>query len=203
MSSTVTKSYFVHQDAEERFDLPVFSLVTDPAHLFDEETGIYTKENSLLSGSEWERPVHLDFFETDGQLALEQEGGVRIHGGATRIHAQNSLRLYADSEYDDEEYLAHDFFEGLERLDGRGTVDEFKTLILRNSGNDWPQTMFNDGLMQTLAEPLGTMDTQAYRPSLVFINGQYYGIHNIRERFDEYYFESHYDLDSDDLVILE
>lgn len=203
MSSTVTKSYFVHQDAEERFDLPVFSLVTDPAHLFDEETGIYTKENSLLSGSEWERPVHLDFFETDGQLALEQEGGVRIHGGATRIHAQNSLRLYADSEYDDEEYLAHDFFEGLERLDGRGTVDEFKTLILRNSGNDWPQTMFNDGLMQTLAEPLGTMDTQAYRPSLVFINGKYYGIHNIRERFDEYYFESHYDLDSDDLVILE
>ena len=203
MSETVTKSYFVHQDADERFDLPVFSLVSDPSHLFDEERGIYTDENSQLSGSEWERPIHLDFFETDGHLALEQEVGIRIHGGATRIHDQNSLRLYADDEYDSEEYMVHDFFNGLERLDGQGTVDEFKRLILRNSGNDWPQTMFNDALMQSLAEPLGTVDTQAYRPSIVFINGQYYGIHNIRERFDEYYFETHYDIDQKDLVILE
>lgn len=203
MSETVTKSYFVHQDADERFDLPVFSLVSDPSHLFDEERGIYTDENSQLSGSEWERPIHLDFFETDGHLALEQEVGIRIHGGATRIHDQNSLRLYADDEYDSEEYMVHDFFNGLERLDGQGTVDEFKRLILRNSGNDWTQTMFNDALMQSLAEPLGTVDTQAYRPSIVFINGQYYGIHNIRERFDEYYFETHYDIDQKDLVILE
>lgn len=203
MSETVTKSYFVHQDANERFDLPVFSLVTDPAHLFDEETGIYTDENSMLSGSEWERPIHLDFFETDGRLALEQEAGIRIHGGATRIHAQNSLRLYADDEYDSEEYMVHDFFNGLERLDGQGTVEQFKTLVLRNSGNDWNQTMFNDALMQSLAEPLGTMDTQAYRPSVVFINGEYYGIHNIRERFDEHYFETHYDINPKDLVVLE
>lgn len=157
----------------------------------------------MLSGSEWERPVHLDFFETDGRLALEQELGIRIHGGATRVHAQNSLRLYADSEYDNEEYMVHDFFNGLERLDGQGKVDEFKTLVLRNSGNDWNQTMLNDALMQSLAEPLGTVDTQAYRPSVVFINGKYYGIHNIRERFDEYYFETHYNMDQKDLVVLE
>src|SRR5699024_7808046 len=80
MSETVTKSYCVHGTEHERFELPICSLVTDPDNLFDEETGIYTEENANNRRSEWERPVHLDFFETDGQLALEQDLGVRIHG---------------------------------------------------------------------------------------------------------------------------
>lgn len=203
MSETITKSYFVNENMDERFDLPVFSLVTDPDNLFDEEIGIYTDENATNRGSDWERPVHLDFFETGGNLALEQELGVRIHGGASRGYVQKSLRLYAKSEYDTENYMAYDFFNGLEKMNGEGTLTEFKRLLLRNSGNDWSQTMFNDGLMQSLVEPFGTVDTQAYRPAIVFLNGEYYGVQNIRERFDEYYLKTHYNIDKNDLAILE
>lgn len=203
MSETVTKSYFVHENFAERFDLPVFSLVTDPDNLFDEEIGIYTDKNATNRGSDWERPVHLDFFETNGNLALEQELGVRIHGGATRAYNQKSLRLYAKNEYDTQDYMVYDFFQGLEKMNGEGNVDKFKRLLLRNSGNDWNRTMFNDALMQSLVEPFGTVDTQAYRPAIVFLNGEYYGIQNIRERFDEYYFKTHYNINEDDLVILE
>src|SRR5699024_1261874 len=64
-------------------------------------------------------------------------------------------------------------------------------------------TMFNDAFMQSLVEPLGTMDTQAYRPAIIFLNGEYYGIQNIRERYDQYYLSSHYDIDPDDVVILQ
>ncbi|HLR91666.1 MAG TPA: leucine-rich repeat domain-containing protein, partial [Atopostipes sp.] len=203
MSETVTKSYFVNSNFDERFDLPVFSLVTDPDNLFDEEIGIYTDKNAENRGSDWERPVHLDFFETDGNLALEQELGIRIHGGLTRTYNQKSLRLYAKSEYDTNKYMTYDFFNGLEKMNDNGSVNEFKRLLLRNSGNDWNQTMFNDALMQSLIEPLGTVDTQAYRPAVVFFNGEYYGIHNIRERYDEYYIQSHYDINKEDLAILE
>ena len=203
ISETVTKSYFVHEDFKERFDLPVFSLVTDPDNLFSSETGIYTDENANNRGSDWERPVHLDFFETDENLALEQELGLRIHGGATRAYDQKSLRLYAKNEYDTEDYMEYDFFNGLEKMNKQGNLSEFKHLILRNSGNDWSQTMFNDALMQSLVDPLETLDTQAYRPSVVFLNGEYFGIHNIRERQDEYYLQSQYDIDKDDTVILE
>lgn len=83
------------------------------------------------------------------------------------------------------------------------TVEKFKRLLLRNSGNDWRQTMFNDAFMQSLVEKFKTVDTQAYRPSAVFLNGKYYGLYNIRERFDEFYFETHYDINREDLVILE
>ncbi len=203
MSKTVSKSYLVHENANERFDLPVFSLVTDPAHLFDEDIGIYTDENAHNRGSEWERPVHIDFFETDGELALEQELGVRIHGGHTRSYPQKSLRLLADDEYDTEQTLNYDFFNGLEKMNGEGTVTEFKRLLLRNSGNDWQFTMYNDALMQSLVEPLGTMDTQAYRPAVLFMNGDYYGIQNIRERYDRYYLSTHYDMNPEDVVILQ
>ena len=203
MSKTVSKSYLVHENANERFDLPVFSLVTDPAHLFDEDIGIYTDENAHNRGSEWERPIHIDFFETDGELALEQELGVRIHGGHTRSYPQKSLRLLADDEYDTEQTLNYDFFNGLEKMNGEGTVTEFKRLLLRNSGNDWQFTMYNDALMQSLVEPLGTMDTQAYRPAVLFMNGDYYGIQNIRERYDRYYLSTHYDMNPEDVVILQ
>lgn len=202
-SQTVTKSYFVNENFDERFDLPVFSLVTDPDNFYDEEIGIYTDENATNSGSDWERPVHLEFFEPSGSLTFEQNLGIRIHGGATRSYNQKSLRLYAKSEYDSEEYMNYDFFNGLERMDGKGTVKKFKRLLLRNSGNDNNRTFFNDAFMQSLVEPLGTVDTQGYRPSVVFLNGEYFGLYNIRERFDEYYFETHYDIDTEDLVMLE
>lgn len=203
MSETVTKTYFVQDNIQERFDLPIFSLVTDPGHLFDEATGIYTDENAYNRGSDWERPLHIEFFEPNGALALSQNGGVRINGGATRVYAQKSLRLYASSEYDEKEFFNYPFFGDLKQENSPQTIDSFKRLILRNSGNDWSQTMFNDALMQSLVKPLGTVATQAYQPAIIFVNGEYYGIQNIRERYDEYYFESHYGVDPDDLVVLE
>src|SRR5699024_10135999 len=63
MSETITKSYFVHENFNERFNFPVFSLVTDPDNLFDEEMGIHTEENTFNRGSKWERDIHVEFFE--------------------------------------------------------------------------------------------------------------------------------------------
>src|SRR5699024_3808300 len=109
MSETITKSYFVNENVDERFDLPVFSLVTDQDNLFDEEIGIYTKGNATYRGSDWERPIHLEFFKEDGNLELTQNGGVRIHGGTSRAANQKSLRLYSKSEYDDEDRFNYSF----------------------------------------------------------------------------------------------
>ena len=65
-------------------------------------------------------------------------------------------------------------------------MKEFDTLFLRAAGNDWDQTHFRDGLLQTLVHDLD-FDTQAYRPAVIFLNGMYWGILNIRERFTEEY----------------
>lgn len=202
-SETVTKSYFVHEEVGNRFALPVFSLVTDPENLYNKNTGIYNEENAFQKGSEWERPVHVEFFDKNGNLELAQNGGVRIHGGMSRGAEQKSLRLYASSEYDENDTFNYPFFEGLTMKNEEQPIDQFKRLILRNSGNDRAQTMFNDGLSQELISEIGTLDTQAYQPTVIFINGEYFGIQNLRERMDEYYIASHYNVNTSDVAILE
>lgn len=204
VSSVVTNTYFINKD----YSLPVFSLSTDAAHFFSEETGIYVPGvyhdpdaaspdatgNFEQRGREWERPIHVEYFEDAEERTLAQDAGVRIHGGFTRRFPQKTLRLYARNDYG-ENLFAHSFFPEEDR-------NEFKRLLLRQSGNDWGGTMFNDALMQRLVSHT-ELETQAYQPSLVFLNGEYWGIHNIRERYDQHYFETKYDLDREDLVILE
>ena len=64
--------------------------------------------------------------------------------------------------------------------------DSYQTFILRNSGNDWNSTMLRDGFLQEIV-----VDTEAdrmeYRPAILYLNGQYWGIHNIREKINEDY----------------
>lgn len=200
VSRTVTCSYFVDPDMMTRYSIPVISIVTDEANLFDKNTGIYL--NSNKSGADWERPAHIEFFESDGTLGFSHYCGIRFHGGGSKGFGQKSLRIYADRGYDYKEKISYNIFPGLkDKVTGKSITD-FKRLILRNSGNDWSHSMFRDGLMHGLVSHLN-LDTQAYRPSVVFINGEYWGIHNIRERYDNIYFASHYNLNKDRVALLE
>jgi hypothetical protein len=207
-SETVSATFIIDELGSDRFTLPVISLITEPDNLFSDVTGIYVpgvnyipspgspwhqQGNFTQRGDEWERPVRIDFFESDGALALSQNAGMRIHGGATRALPQKSLRLYARSGYGESSFN-YRFFQDRE-------TSLFKRIVLRNGGNDWSSTMFRDAVLQRLARSL-RLDYQSYRPSVVLINGEYWGLHNIRERVDSYYIESHYGIPSDEIDLL-
>lgn len=200
-SKIVTHSYFVDPEINTRYTLPVISLVTEYENLFDESTGLYVNENYEESGSEWEKPVHVEFFDTDGSIGFSQNAGLRIHGGWTRKYPQKSFRLYAD-HYDDVGKFKYEIFPGLRGTGTGKKVKSFERLILRNAGNDWTSALFRDEMMQSLVSHL-KLDTQAYRPCVVFLNGEYWGIYHIRERFDDKYLAEHYDLDDDNVAILD
>jgi hypothetical protein len=196
------KTFFVLPGAAERYDVPVISIATDSLHLFDFETGIYVPGvhysggntgNSFQRGEEWEREATFEFFEDDGERVLNHNIGIRIHGGFSRVLAQKSLRLYARNQYGDNRFY-HQFFHDLED-------DTFNRLILRNSGNTWGEDMFMDALAQSLVRHFN-VDTQAYRPAVLFLNGEYWGIHNIRERYDKYYLERVYGVDPENIDLL-
>ncbi|AOY75526.1 CotH kinase family protein [Clostridium formicaceticum] len=222
-SEIATHTYFIDENIEGRFDLPIISIATDIENFFGYEEGIYLpgkvfdewrKENPEekvlgnvpanynAKGIEGEKPIHIEFFEKDGRLGFSQEAGVRIHGGFTRAWAQKTLRIYAKRDYDEESYFNYEIFPGLKKSSGNGTLQQFKRLILRNSGNDWTYTLFRDALIQELVRDF-KIDTQAYRPAVVYINGEYWGIHNIRERYDQHYLETNYDLDRNNVAIID
>ncbi len=199
-SRIVTGTYFVDPNMKTRYELPIISLVTDQVNLFDSMRGIYVNSNRV--GDAWERPVHVEFFEKDGTLGFSKYCNMRLHGGGSKGFAQKSLRLYANNEYDGKDKISYNIFHGLTDEVKGESIDSFKRLILRNSGSDWSGSMFRDAMMQSLVSHL-KLDTQAYRPSVVFIDGEYWGIHNIRERYDNIYFASHYKLDKDRVALLE
>ncbi|MEM8558279.1 MAG: CotH kinase family protein [Bacteroidota bacterium] len=198
-SPVVTRTLFI----DEAVTVPVVSLVTDPANFFSDTSGIYVEGTNGIPGrcrndpvnwnQDWERPVHVAFYEPDGTLGFEQGMGVQIFGGCSRIYPQKSLTLRARARY------------GASKVDYRVfpdlDIDEFDDLVLRSSAQDWWRTMFRDAAIQTMAE--GDLDKQAYRPAIVFLNGDYWGIHNLREKLNEDYVAAHYDIDKDEVELLD
>lgn len=130
-----------------------------------------------------------------------QNVGVRIHGGATRRYPQKSLRIYARSAYDWSPEISWPLFPGLRKAGTDDSLETWKRLVLRSSSDDWFHTMFKDAVIQSLYADR-CIDQQAYRPAVVFINGEYWGIHNIRERYDGWFVELNYGIHRDDVGIL-
>ncbi len=190
-------TYFIFPEGVDRYSMPVFSIMGDPRHFFSDETGIYVKGNNnnyFQRGEEWERPVHIEMWEDDGTLVIAQNGGVRLHGNTTRSRARKSLRLYAKSEYG-ESWFNY-------RLFPEKPVQRYKRFILRNGGNDWSEAIFRDDFMTSLIRGSNT-EVQYSRPAIVFLNGEYWGVHMIRDRFDERHIETHYGIEEDEMTMID
>jgi len=201
-SNILTGTFFV---GNTMFSVPTLSITTHPDNLFSDETGIYVpgifhEEGELLTGNyfqrgrEWERPASFEWFE-DGERRFQQNLGVRIHGGFTRSFPLKSLRLYARNSYGSE-FINYPVFNDYAH-------NQYKRLILRNSGNDFHANgvMFRDAFMQSLIRGLN-VDTQEYRPSVVYLNGEFWGIQNIRERYDKHYLYRMYGIEEEYLDYL-
>lgn len=222
-SEVVTHTYFVGPDVATRYALPVISLAADDADLFGHESGIYVPgkladqwrqgapfanwprwmipANYQQRGDAWERPVHFEMFTPSGERVVSKDLGSRIHGGATREFYRKSFRLYARSRYDPGD-LSYPFFPGLEKKGFPGVpLEDFDAILLRNSGNEAAGILFLDALCQGLVAHL-PLSTQAYQPALHYINGESWGIINIRERIDENYLREHYGVEPEQSVIV-
>ena len=180
--------------------LPVISLVTDPRYLYDDKIGIYVEGS--YNGEQynyqydWRRPVNFEFFEGMNQSSvLNQLVETRIGGGATRMNERKTLTVYAHKRFG-EKRLNCEFFP-----DQRPGVKDFKSLMLRNAGNDFSYLYLRDALMQRVMSSHVDLDWQAWRPAIVYINGEYTGLLNIRERANEDNIYTHYEgLEDIDLI---
>ncbi len=204
-SPIYSHTYWVDSLINTKFSMPLVSLVTTSKNFFDDESGIYVPGqafdmtsphhtgNYQNRGAEWERPIHISYLTTEGELVMEQDAGVRINGGYSRMAPQKSLRLYAREEYGDK-YFDYNVFPGRE-------LDSYKRLILRSPMGAKFNTLINDVLAHELVRDMD-LDFMDYQPAVVFLNGEYWGIHTIRERVDEYYIAAHHDLDPEDVIIV-
>lgn len=192
--------------------LPVVSLVVQPEDLFGDDRGIYTVGNAFLHdqdqvalkylreprwwkypgnylfrGKEWERSANLEIFGSAGALLCNRSIGLRINGNTTRGFPQKALRVSFKTGSD------------LKLFDGPSRP--YDEIVLRASGNDQDRTMFRDAVQHRLCQGMA-FDVSRAQQSVVYINGAYWGIHNIRERVEDDELAIRYGLKKKNIVIL-
>ena len=194
-----TQSYLFDYAGE----LPVVSLSTNPEHFWDSDSGIYVLGQNASSNfphfganfwQDWERPIHIEMYEPYGLLAFSIDAGVKIYGNYSRAYPQKSLAIFARGSYGSTAINYQVFPEK--------DIESFEAIVLRNSGNDYDNTHFRDGLVSIIADRVG-VTAQAYRPAVVYLNGEYWGIQNIREKINEHFIASHFPIDPDNIDMLE
>jgi hypothetical protein len=200
-SDVVTQSYVMNYHQT----LPVFSISTNPENLWDWNTGIYVSgpnasPNYPYYGAnfwqDWEIPANIEFFETNGVRQVSQTVGVSINGGSSnRSKAMKSLRLTNKSKYGSKKF-EYRFFE-------EKSINSFDMLVLRNSSGDFNKTHFRDGCLQKMMIGKLNIDLSCYRPSAVFLDGVYFGVHNIREKISKEYLSENYSIDKNNVDLLE
>lgn len=181
----VTNTYFINEHFETR-NLPVVSLSTNPDYFWDADIGLYVQNFK----PEWEYPVHVEFYEADGLLGFEHDMGVKLDGENSWELPQKLLALSSRKQYSTVNTVTYQIFPETQRT-------QYENFLLRCSGNDWSNTLFRDGMQQNLTQPDMDLDCQYFRACIVYVNGQYMGIHNLRNKPDEEYLEQKYGVSQD------
>ncbi len=197
---TVTHTYLF----DDQSTLPVVSVAADSSDLWDNETGIYVlgdnyEDEVPYMGAnfwqDWEKQASIEMIEPSGQRAFSLNCGIKIFGGWSRANDQKSLAVFFRKEYGDAQLKNYKLFPSK-------PIEDFKSVVLRNSGNDYSFSKMRDAMMTTLVSNMN-IDFQANRPSALYLNGQYWGLINIREKVNEDFLESNHGVSADSIDLLE
>ena len=199
-SDVVTRTYVF----ETQPQTPVVFLTANPKSLFDPDTGIYMEgpnaqtKDPHFGANYWEDreiPVFVELLEKGGKTpAFAKNAGFQIFGNYSRANKKKSVAIVFREKYGDKR-LEYPLFPDFPNL------KKFKVFLLRNNGGNFGADYIRDRLCSSVTEGLG-VDYQRGRGVVVYYNGEYYGIHSIRERSTEYYFETHYGLNADEVDLL-
>lgn len=200
LDTVLTNTYFIGF----KTTFSVVSLTTNNEFFFDNLTGIYVKGpkyDTILPyrGANfwkgWEKPVHFEMYDETGKHFISQDCGVKIFGGFTRALPEKSLMLTARKKYGKGKFKG-EFFEE------KSKIKKYDKLVLRTSGGDYNITRFLDVFITQASRGLG-VDYQAWRPVVLFFNGNYWGVYNLREKINEDYLASNHGANPDSLDLLE
>ncbi len=186
----------------EIFDKALEQHLEEKRRVRDPEDARSLDANYKQKGREWEREAAItlfEFSESGAEPVLSQNCGIRIQGNYSRSDLQKGLRLYARTDYGENNFDYAVF--GEDYLNANGEVmDKFDTLVLRNGGNCAFTVKFNDTYWQSLVEDLNC-STQKSRPCVVYLNGEYWGLYILQEDYTNDYMEDYYGVNKDDVII--
>ncbi|MFN5324415.1 MAG: CotH kinase family protein [Bacteroidota bacterium] len=171
---------------------PVLSVVTDPQNLYG-PTGIF--DNWPY---DWERSAYVEYFDTTNVLVFSQKAGMQIDGGlgGSRSHPQHSFRLELDHSVLGDGPVFHPL------IPNRSSRTKYSKVYLRNGSNYFLTLPYKDAAHTESMAAETYNYYSAWRPVSVYVNGAYFGLYELREKFDAEYFEELEGADADSMDIL-
>lgn len=172
-SLQATESYVVDADEAAKYaGRRVLMVTLTPA----EVSALKAANKRLLASS-------IDLRETDGSVIFKGDAESKVAANAGSIQSQANYPFNISLR---DARGAKDFTYNLFPNKGEQTLDRVR---IRNSGNDWFYGRMRDALAQNLFQDSDTLWAD-YSPTVVFLNGAYNGLMDIREREDESLVES-------------
>ena len=220
-SQVISKTYFVtNEDLYKYEDTTVISLVTDPENLFSPDFGIYvtgtmyqewknsdeydpkqklwdknSKCNFFMKGAEWEREAFLTIFDK-GEMILQQNVGIRVKGGATRNYPAKSFNIYARKKYGKSRIEA-DILNDNYDINGN-LITSYKGLSIRSI---YDNSRIRDIIGKDIFYSRKGLTFTNMKFSVLFLNGEYWGLYILQERLSDDFIEKNYLIPSDNVVL--
>ena len=202
-----TNTYFITDDLS-RYGVSVMSFSMPEKEVIG-TNGFYNNyltDPSDITGGRNRGVGIMEVFDADGNRVGNSRVELAVSGNGSSGAAMKSLRIYIKGENNRDAGLQsdlnYDIFGG-EARDALGqAITSFSRLLIRNSGNDCGSSYIRDAFMQSTAAGLN-VDYMESTSTLVFINGEFWGVYNLRERYSPEYVESHYGVDKDNVAIVE
>ena len=205
-SGTLTKEVITNTIfVGEAVNMPVVAISVDPS-FFQKyyrrpsagSTNASTPDGAKYLYEDVELPVHVEYFpagSNSSEKAWEIEAGISMMGNYSRLERKKSVAIVMREEYQDG-WLHYPLFETR-----KSDNDKYKGFNLRNNGNRFVSDYFADALGGAILEGSG-LDYQRSRQVVVFYNGEYFGIHDMRERFNKNYVETNYGIDASTVEVI-
>ena len=197
ITPTATHTFLI----ESSVKMPIVSITVDPVFLneyyIDNRS---TCERPCKTAPYWEDiefPVHVEYFSNGSQSTesdFEIDAGISFAGNYSRWWPKKSVEIRMRQEYQ-EGKLVYPLF------DTRPEVNKFKSFMLRNSGTRFWRDFYGDAAATRILEGTG-LDYQRSQQVVVFYNGIYYGIHDLRERINKHFIETNHGIDDDVVTIV-
>lgn len=173
------------------------SFVETNTYFIDEDHSVYIVSISgdelptLLGGSQIEPIGHFELFSANGELLAEANGDYNEHGNDSWAYPQRGIDYITQDEFGYGNELNHQIFPNKDR-------DGFQRLILKAAASDnYPfengGAHIRDAYVQSLSQLADLrLDERTYAPCVMYMNGEYWGVYEIREKVDDLDFTDHY-----------
>ena len=176
---STAQSYIFHPRS---MTVPIISIQTKGEYIYDNAFGIYPNNKNKANQVDWRRPINIEMFDAAGKASvINQLGETRIMGGQSRANKLKSMAIYANKRFGPKnKRFSYKFFP-----DQKPGITEFKSFSLRDGGNDFTDLYFRDLIIQRTMGQNTDIDWQAGHTAVLYINGEYMGMLNIRERSND------------------